>query len=76
MHVTTRKGQSSPSEALTADEVLRKQYECGELRFVGDDQYDRHLVFDHVVRLEDAASASGSRRWRGRSATCSPSAGC
>jgi glycogen phosphorylase len=39
---------------LTADEVLRRQYECGALRLDGEHDYDRHLVFDHVVSLDDA----------------------
>jgi starch phosphorylase len=35
-----------------------KQYECGELRFTDradHEGYDRHLVFDHVVSVEDAS---------------------
>jgi starch phosphorylase len=32
------------------------QYECGPLRFDGDDCYDRHLVFDHATTLEQACS--------------------
>lgn len=34
-----------------------KQYECGNFRFTGkadSDEYDRHLVFDHVVTVEHA----------------------
>src|SRR5262245_10973391 len=34
-----------------------KQYECGGFRFTGKanhDYYDRHLVFDHVVSVENA----------------------
>ncbi len=34
---------------------LLKQYECGPFRFTGDDQYDRHLMFDHVVSAEAAS---------------------
>src|SRR5262245_32864124 len=35
-----------------------KQYECGEFHFTGkakNDHYDRHVVFDHVVSLENAS---------------------
>jgi starch phosphorylase len=31
-----------------------ERYECGPLRFDDDDNYDRHVVFDHVVSLETA----------------------
>jgi glycogen phosphorylase len=40
-----------------AQKVL-KQYECGELRLSSNatcDYYDRHLVFDHVVSMDDAS---------------------
>lgn len=32
-----------------------EQYECGELQFRDADIYDRHVVFDHAVRLENAS---------------------
>jgi len=33
-----------------------KQYECGPSKFhVGQDSYDRHLMFDHAVSLENAS---------------------
>src|SRR5437763_172691 len=35
-----------------------KQYECGGVRFTGTaghDSYGRHLVFDHVVSVENAS---------------------
>jgi glycogen phosphorylase len=32
-----------------------KQYENGQFRFAGNDYYDRHLVFDHAVAVEDAS---------------------
>src|SRR3712207_8884099 len=35
-----------------------KQYECGGFRFTDEarnDYYDRHLVFDHAVSLENAS---------------------
>ena len=31
-----------------------ERYECGPFRFAGDDYYDRHLVFDHIVHEEKA----------------------
>src|SRR4051794_23940277 len=36
---------------------LLERYECGPVRFSGDPNasYDRHLVFDHVVKPEEAA---------------------
>jgi starch phosphorylase len=30
------------------------QYECGPLRFSDSDTYDRHVVFDHAVSMENA----------------------
>ncbi len=35
-----------------------KQYECGPIDFPGTDLYDRHVVFDHAVRLEGASQRS------------------
>src|SRR5438046_3043219 len=32
-----------------------EQYECGPLQFRDADAYDRHVVFDHAVRLENAS---------------------
>jgi len=29
-------------------------YECGPIRFTGSDNYERHVVFDHTVSLENA----------------------
>src|SRR4051794_2869502 len=40
---------------MTSSAATRKQYECGPLHFDGDDNYDRHLVFDHAVALEQAS---------------------
>ena len=31
------------------------RYECGKLRFTGTDNYDRHVVFDHAVSMQDAS---------------------
>lgn len=36
-----------------ADDILER-YACGPVRLHAEDDYDRHLVFDHVVTLEDA----------------------
>ena len=33
---------------------LLERYECGPFTFSGDDYYDRHLVFDHVIPEEKA----------------------
>jgi starch phosphorylase len=38
---------------MANDDIL-KQYEVGPVPLRGEDDYDRHLVFDHVVTLEDA----------------------
>jgi glycogen phosphorylase len=38
---------------MANDDIL-KQYEVGPVRLRGEDDYDRHLVFDHVVTPEDA----------------------
>ena len=38
---------------MANDDIL-KQYEVGPVRLRGEDDYDRHLVFDHVVSLENA----------------------
>jgi starch phosphorylase len=37
-----------------ANDAILKQYEVGPVRLRGEDDYDRHLVFDHVVTLENA----------------------
>src|SRR4051794_5776137 len=39
----------------TVAEIL-KRYECGPVRFSGDENasYERHLVFDHILRPVDA----------------------
>jgi starch phosphorylase len=38
----------------SAEEIL-KRYECGPFHFAGDDYYDRHLFFDHVVTFDTAS---------------------
>src|ERR687891_2800968 len=37
-----------------ANHDILTQYDVGPVRLDGEDDYDRHLVFDHVVTLEDA----------------------
>lgn len=44
--------KSAPAADVKAD--LRARYECDGFGFPGHDYYDRHVVFDHVVRLEGA----------------------
>src|SRR5262249_13320925 len=45
----TRDGPSLPSAVL-------ERYECGPVRFSGDPNasFERHLIFDHVVRPDEA----------------------
>ena len=38
----------------TAKPDLLARYECNGFRFPDRDYYDRHVVFDHVVRMESA----------------------
>ena len=59
---------------ISTDDLL-KQYEA-EFRFADRDYYDRHLVFDHVVTMEQADQRQRFEAWPARCATCSPSAGC
>ena len=51
----TRAATASRGDETGRPDVL-EQYECGPVRFSGDPNasYDRHLVFDHVVKPEDA----------------------
>src|SRR5215813_4138744 len=47
----------SPTSSGSDDtEKLRQQYGCGPVEFTGTDNalYERHLVFDHVVKPADA----------------------
>lgn len=39
--------------ATPAPELLER-YECNGFKFPDRDYYDRRVVFDHVVRMEDA----------------------
>jgi starch phosphorylase len=45
-----------PSEAEPFPPLLRERYGCGPIQFTGSDTalYERHLLFDNVVRLADA----------------------
>jgi starch phosphorylase len=47
------KSKAAPKAPQTSDGKL-PQYECGAFQFRGNDIYDRHLVFDHKVQLENA----------------------
>src|SRR5574341_255631 len=58
------RGIAVTTHAESEDSMVRrsapkdlKQYECGRFRFsdrATPENYDRHLVFDHVVSVEDA----------------------
>ena len=61
-----RKGVAMKANELTAASAstnsdgvaaLLRQYGCGPVRFTGTDNalYERHLTFDHVVRLAEAS---------------------
>ena len=47
--------QTPRAKSLSLQEILRR-YECGAVPFSGDPSasYERHLVFDHIVGVEDA----------------------
>jgi hypothetical protein len=65
------------SNVLTQNKL--KQYENGALRFTDGedfDQYDRHLVFDHVVSENDANQRERFEAVARSCAICSRSAGC
>jgi starch phosphorylase len=55
--MTTTK-MATPSVAATGDGVakLLRQYGCGPVEFTGTDNalYERHLLFDHVIKLTSA----------------------
>ena len=59
----TKQTVAAPSAAATNGELtkLLKQYGCGPVQFTGDENglYERHLVFDHVVKVT-AANARDS----------------
>jgi starch phosphorylase len=44
--------QTAPDDGAKAD--LLDRYECNGFRFPDRDYYDRHVVFDHVVRMDAA----------------------
>lgn len=59
--MTAKKRPSSASGTKPLGEVKGdrpigdlSQYECGPLQFRGNDYYDRHVVFDHVVPIAEA----------------------
>ena len=51
------KVSAAPAAASQEITSLLAQYGCGPIRFTGADDalYERHLTFDHVVRLADAS---------------------
>ncbi|HKB35393.1 MAG TPA: glycogen/starch/alpha-glucan phosphorylase, partial [Gemmataceae bacterium] len=51
------KKKASSKTSPGSDGVAKplKPYECGPLKFRGSDFYDRHVVFDHAVSLENAS---------------------
>ena len=53
------------TEPLKPDLLAR--YECNGFRFPDRDYYDRHVVFDHVVALEDRHAAGAVRGRRSHS---------
>ena len=77
MTITQAPVLPEPSEAEPFPPPLREQYGCGPIQFTGSDTalYERHLLFDNVVRLATPARASGSRRSPTPCATPSPSDG-
>ncbi len=40
---------------MSSPSVPLQRFECGSFRFSDQDYYDRHLVFDHAVELENAS---------------------
>ncbi|HEX5078529.1 MAG TPA: glycogen/starch/alpha-glucan phosphorylase [Geminicoccaceae bacterium] len=48
------KAAAAPATREPGTDKLLEQYEVGSVRLRGEDDYDRHLVFDHVVTPEDA----------------------
>src|SRR5512135_3496058 len=51
----TRAATASRGDETGPPDIL-EQYECGPVQFSGDPNasFDRHLVFDHIVKPEDA----------------------
>jgi starch phosphorylase len=52
----TAKHTTAPPTSTASDGLglIRRQYNCGPVEFAGTDTalYDRHLIFDHVVKIE------------------------
>jgi starch phosphorylase len=53
--MTASKTTSKTAPSSTAKQDVFTQYECDGFRFGDRDYYDRHVVFDHVVRMEEAS---------------------
>jgi starch phosphorylase len=53
--VRERADVTAPGDGVSMPELLER-YECGPIRFSGDPNasYERHLIFDHVVRPDEA----------------------
>jgi hypothetical protein len=59
MDLQMSKTKTSAASAIASSDGVAKlleQYGCGSIPFTGTDHalYERHLTFDHVVRLADA----------------------
>ena len=56
-------GNTAPQPDRPPARTLLEQYECGPVAFAGthDASYERHLVFDHVVRREQRRPARAVR---------------
>ena len=56
---TRKRASSSSTKALDGKTKLAEQYGCGPIEFTGTDTalYERHLIFDHAIKL----AAAGSR---------------
>ena len=75
--VAEPKGKAAAQPARTATQALLDQYECGPVALCGtpDASYERHLIFDHVVRPEKSDPRQRFEAVAGRSATCCRNAG-
>ena len=68
--------RSLGNEANRLEELL-EQYGCGPVQFSGSGNasYERHLIFDNVIRRQPPSRANVSRRWPARCATSCLNAG-
>jgi hypothetical protein len=57
MKTATEKAQATVQQVGVWSRDLLERYECERIRFSGDPNasYERHLVFDHIVKPVDAA---------------------